>query len=187
MFVPLIVDYLQKYFEQKFVLQETKFHVSVEDSFEWLWTAHFFETDHRKSGNLYKFILQDPGKLNSFLHILLVFVFYLIFFRMTLRLSAVYPSNITKEMCELFCLCLQHVWSSFGSSTKRVRVLWIFNYLRLEITDHGKAGMFDFLDNFGESEIPAEQFEKIVEDAQQEGASSEVNLIVSQCDHIQIV
>ena len=80
MFVALIVDYLQKCFEQKFVLQETKFHVSVEDSFEWLWTAHVFETDHRKSYNLYKFILQDPGKLNSLLHILLLFVFHLNFF-----------------------------------------------------------------------------------------------------------
>ena len=128
MFVALIVDYLQKWFEQKFVLQETKFHVSVEDSFEWLWTTHFFEADHRKSGNLYKFILQNPGKLNSLLHILMLFLFNLNCFWMTFRLSLQSTLQTSPRkcvscfvsVCSMFghvFVVLQSVWGLFGYST----------------------------------------------------------------------
>ena len=91
-------------------------------------------------------------------------------------------------MCELFCVCLQHIWSCLGSSTKRLRVVWIFNYLRISITPIGEAGLLDYLDNFGESETPADTVQKFAEEAQHEvEASSEVKPIVSQCDEIQIV
>ena len=43
-------------------LQEINFHVSMEDAFDWLWTAHFLETLHRRGQNLHQWIQAQPGK-----------------------------------------------------------------------------------------------------------------------------